>query len=235
MASDTDRVRDLIRFYSLLGELAQKTGGSKLLAECNGRDGWPKRGIYFFLESGEQRSDSGAGDRIVRVGTHALKPGSATSLWNRLSQHKGVSSSGGGNHRGSIFRLIVGDALMRKNGLDYPSWGKGSSAKRDVTSGELDLERVVSETIGAMPFLWLDIDDAPGPASARGYIERNAIALLSNLNKPSLDAASSNWLGLSSSRNLVRESGLWNSKHVAEDYDRKFLDELELLIAKVEG
>jgi hypothetical protein len=30
-----------------------------------------------------------------------------------------------------------------------------------------------------MQLLWLEIDDEPSPASLRGFIERNAIALLS--------------------------------------------------------
>jgi hypothetical protein len=63
------------------------------------------------MEEGEERSHSGQGPRIVRVGTHALKGGSSTTLWKRLSQHKGQERSRRGNHRGSIFRLIVGTAL----------------------------------------------------------------------------------------------------------------------------
>jgi hypothetical protein len=55
--------------------------------------------VYFFREAGETRCDSGNGPRIVRVGTHALKAGSSTKLWTRLSQHRG-KSAGGGNHRG---------------------------------------------------------------------------------------------------------------------------------------
>ena len=227
------RIDDLIRFYSLLADLAARVDGLRLLAQCTGRDGWPKRGIYFFQEPGEQRSDTGIGSRIVRVGTHALKAGSRTSIWNRLSQHRGVTKSGGGNHRGSIFRLIIGDALIRRESLDYPTWGNGSSAKSDIRDSELPLERLVSKKLGAMPFLWLHIDDEPGPTSARGYIERNAIALLSNFNKPPLDAPSPTWLGHCSRRTLVRESGLWNSNHVADDYDRAFLDEMESLIARV--
>jgi len=34
-----------------------------------------------------------------------------TTLWARLSQHRGSAKSGGGNHRCSIFRLLVGRAL----------------------------------------------------------------------------------------------------------------------------
>jgi hypothetical protein len=81
---------------------------------------WPKRGVYFFRELGENRSDTGEGPRIVRVGTHALKSGSQTKLWTRLSQHKGQPSTGRGNHRGSIFRLIVGTALIKRDAHDFP-------------------------------------------------------------------------------------------------------------------
>ena len=69
---------------------------------------WPQRGVYFFRESSEDRSDTGSDPRIVRVGTHALKDGSGTKLWTRLSQHKGHPSTGGGNHRGSVFPGLSG-------------------------------------------------------------------------------------------------------------------------------
>ncbi len=81
-----------------------------------------------------------------------------------------------------------------------------------------------------MPFLWLDINDEPGPDSLRGNIERNAIALLSNYGKMSLDPPSPTWLGQFCNRPLVRESGLWNQNHVAERYDPAFLDSLEELV-----
>jgi len=95
---------DLVRFYSIIDRLEQSIGGQRRLADCSGRMTWPRRGVYFFRESGESRSDTGNGPRTVRVRTHALKTGSGTKLWTRLSQHKGQLSTGGGNHRGSIFR-----------------------------------------------------------------------------------------------------------------------------------
>lgn len=103
------------------------------------------------------------------VGTHALKDGSGTKLWTRPSQHRG-HSGGGGNHRGSIFRLIVGAALVRRD----PKWGTRKTAKAGVMIGEVALERQVSEVIGRMSFIWLPIGDEPGPNSCRGYIERSA-------------------------------------------------------------
>jgi hypothetical protein len=102
------RLDDLVTFYKILEALEQRWGAKRLLRDCDGRQEWPQRGVYFFFEQGEMRAQSGAGMRVVRVGTHALKPGSKTTLWNRLSQHQGVRRSGGGNHRGSIFRLLAG-------------------------------------------------------------------------------------------------------------------------------
>jgi hypothetical protein len=178
------RLDDLRRFYRILDVLEQRLGGTRMLSECDGRLSWPQRGIYFFMEQGEERSDTGTGRRIVRVGAHALTQGSRTKLWSRLSQHRGQIASGGGNHRGSIFRLIVGTALMADDGHQFPTWGKGSTASAAIRTGETGLECEVSKVIGAMPFVWLAVDDDPGKDSLRGYIERNSIALLSNYRKP---------------------------------------------------
>ncbi|RDI53629.1 hypothetical protein [Microvirga subterranea] len=195
---------------------------------------WPNRGVYFFMEDGETRSDSGSGPRIVRVGTHALTDSSCTKLWVRLRQHRGQGKSGGGNHRGSIFRLIVGAALMARYGHDFPTWGQGNNAPADVRLGEITLEREVSKVIGAMPFLCLAIEDEASPRSLRGYIERNSIALLSNFEKGPLDPPSAGWLGHSCNRERVRTSGLWNQNHVDEVYDPAFLGRLEALVSNTE-
>ena len=225
------RLQHLTRFYSLLDRLERNVGGERKLADCSGRMPWPRRGVYFFREGGENRTDTGNGPRVVRVGTHALKAGSGTKLWTRLSQHKGQPSTGGGNHRGSIFRLLVGTALISRHGYDFPTWDVGNSASRDIRKGELALERDVSHFIGNMPFLWVAIDDEPGPASLRGYIERNSIALLGNCQRLALDPPSKEWLGRRCDRERVRSSGLWNSRHVDESYDPAFLERLDQLVS----
>lgn len=230
-----ERVAHLIRLYSILDRLERRLDGALKLADCSGRMKWPSRGIYFFHETGENRKDTGEGPRVVRVGTHALKAGSSTKLWTRLSQHKGQSGTGSGNHRGSIFRLIVGAALCDRDGHTYLTWGKGNTASRDVRTGERALECAVSRVIGEMPFLWLAIEDEPGPQSLRGFIERNSIALLSNYGKKPLDPPSPNWLGRHADRERIRNSGLWNSNHVDESYDPAFLDELERLVSATGG
>ena len=88
------RIADLVRFYEILADLAYKVGTSRKLYDCSGRMIWPKRGVYFFFEGGENRSDTGDGPRVIRVGTHALSVGSRTQLWSRLSQHKGQRNGG---------------------------------------------------------------------------------------------------------------------------------------------
>jgi len=228
---NAERFAHLVRFYSMLDRLETRNHGARILSNCSGRMDWPIRGVYFFREPGEQRTHTGDGPRIVRVGTHALKAGSGTRLWTRLSQHRGQSSTGGGNHRGSIFRLLVGAAIMKRDFLNLPTWGRGNSADRTVRSGELTLEHQVSEWIGRMSFLWLAIEDEAGPESLRGYIERNSIALLSNYNRDPLDPPSENWLGRQSDRERVRRSGLWNQNYVEGSCDPAFLDRLDQLVS----
>lgn len=235
-----NRIADTGRFYDLLAGIEARVGGRRTLATCDGRMDWPQRGVYFFFEAGERRSLSGSGDRVVRVGTHALTDRSRTKLWARLSQHRGVAKSGGGNHRGSIFRLLVGAALSKRGDCPLPpSWGipgdPGAAARRlgvtpaAVKEAEADLERRVSTYIGRMPFLWLNVPDDPSLHSDRGVIERNAIALLSRARTARADAPSGRWLGADSDRQRVRASGLWNNRHVDEDYDAAFLDLMEAL------
>lgn len=221
------RLEDLIRFYRLLDELKGRLGGARRLADCTGRMDWPRRGVYFFFEDGELRSGSGSGPRVVRVGTHGLKSGSKSTLWGRLRQHRGSQRSGGGNHRGSIFRLLVGASLLEREGIGCGSWSVGSSAPRHVREGEVGLERRVSTVLGSMMVLPLAVDDEPGPSSLRGVLERNAIALLSAAGRQGPDHPSQAWLGRSCPRPRVRDSGLWNQNHVDELYDPGFLDLLQ--------
>ncbi len=94
-----ERREAVVRFHLLLGELADRLGGARTLADVTGRSGWPSAGVYFFSEPGEVRE--GGGPRVVRIGTHALTETSKTTLWSRLRAHRG-SVNGGGNHRTSI-------------------------------------------------------------------------------------------------------------------------------------
>lgn len=230
------RAADLDRLYDLLDALAEAVGGPRRLGDCTGYMDWPERGVYFVFAPDEFRAD-GDGHRLARVGTHAVSAGSSTTLWNRLRAHRGNERgtfAGGGNHRGSVFRERVGEAIVARDGLDgaYPHWGEGSSADREVRLKETGLERRVSEYVRDCPFLWVRIDDEPGPDSDRAYVERNAIALASNAGRNPIDLRSGDWLGSHSPSPAIRRSGLWNVDHVQATYDPEFLDVLAEAVAE---
>ena len=225
------RVDDLERFYELIDRQRRAVGGARLLSDCSKATGWPSYGVYFFFEDGERRE--AGGPRIVRVGTHAVSVGSKTTLWNRLAAHRGTvggSQDGGGNHRGSIFRLHVGKALLARDSFDEEAaatWGAGASAPTAVREAEYPIELAVSRYICAMPVLWVGIPGDAGPTSDRKLVEAGAIALLSNRGRERIDPPSPGWLGRFSPHPAIRESGLWNVEHVDERHDAAFLNVLD--------
>lgn len=225
------RIDDVEHFYDLIDRLRVATRGARYLRDCSKTTGWPTHGVYFFFEDGERR-ETGE-QRIVRIGTHAVSAGSKTTLWNRLSAHRGTvggSQAGGGNHRGSIFRLHVGRALLARGGFDEQAastWGIGSSAPKEVRQAEYPIERAVSEYIGAMPVIWVSIPGDAGTESDRKLVEANAIALLSNCDREPIDPPTQGWLGRLSPHPAIRESGLWNVQHVDEHHDSAFLTVFE--------
>jgi hypothetical protein len=233
------RCQDLDQFYSLLDDLEATVGGKRRLRNCDGRMNWPDRGVYFFFHPDECR-ESRDQLRVTRIGTHAVSTGSGTSLWDRLRTHRGAQRGtyeGGGNHRGSVFRKRIGEALIGRDSLEeqYPEWGVGSSAGRELRLDELEMERRVSEHIRELPFLWVDVADEPGPESDRAYIERNAIALVSNFGKESIDPRDEGWLGHYSPVTDIKRSGQWNINHIEEEYDPEFLQTLEQYIDRMPG
>lgn len=235
------RLAHVKRLYELFDFLADRVDGPRLLRDVGKYRDWPERGVYYFFEPTEFRGDSHESPRIVRVGTHGLKLGAKSTLVGRLRQHRGSDS--GGSHRGSVFRALVGQALLERGGLpECQSWGVASargeaSRKLQITIEtikkiEAPIEKAVSNFLGILPVLWVDVSDAPGADSARGYVERNSIALLSNFGKTPIDPPSASWLGNQSDRSRVKQSGLWNNNHVEENYDRQFLNDLERYIER---
>jgi hypothetical protein len=222
---------DLTRFYSLLATLQSTRLQPVALGSCSGKScRWPKRGVYFFTEPGEYRRDDTATPRVVRVGTHAVGVGSKSTFWGRLRAHRGTRD-GRGDHRGSIFRLHVGNALLASTGHALPLWGIGRSAKRETKESETEHERRVTAYLAKMRVSWIEVADDSGPESDRSLIERNAIALLSNRMDP-VDRPSPTWLGLSSSRPEIVASGLWNLDYVNDEYAPTFLDKFEHYVSQ---
>ena len=166
-----------------------------------------------------------------RVGTHALTAASQATLWGRLRQHRGHISGrhpGGGNHRASVFRRHVGAAIIRRRKLPpglLDSWLDRHGPRTGHADQETRIEEATSTYIGAMPFLWLAIEQR----ADRGCVERNSIALTSCL-ADGLDQPSAGWLGHEAARAEISQSGLWNIEHIRHHHEPGFLDLLDQLI-----
>lgn len=221
------------RFFKLMQEVWAAQGGGRRIELTNGRQDWPKRGVYFILSAhslGRARMP-----RIVRVGTHAVSQGSKTTLWNRLSTHRGTEA-GSGSHRSSIFRLHVGRAWARYAADKcWPeTWAQGQSAPLKIRQGEQMLEQQVSRLIGAMNVIWLDVDDEAGPKSERAYIERNVIGLLSRIGLLQ-NIAEPDWLGHFSADWRIASTGLWNLNYIFYRPDPDFIDRITVAVQKTIG
>lgn len=220
------RDTDTRRFYSLLGELDLQLGGPRRLRDCTASSGWPLNGVYFFFEDGENRT-AGKGARVVRVGTHAVKvtTPSRRTLWDRLETHRGrqPGDTGGPRRSHSVFRRHVGTAIIKLDHLGDEVHDNWYHYRHQPL--EERIEMAVSQYIGVMPFLWLDVPDR----ATRHAIEAGAISLLSRCSGGS-DPPSSGWLGQHAFRAEIRASGLWNVHYTYGHYDPCFLD---LMAARV--
>jgi hypothetical protein len=191
-----DRIKHLNRFYDILLRLESKTG-TRMLASCDNHMEWPQHGVCFFFEHGEFR-DNGTQMRVVQVTIANSVTDPLSPLWNRLRQHRGTISgkfAGGGNHRVSDFRSNIGNALINREKLAYPSW-EVESSNAATRKQEHPLEVEVSRIINHMPFLWLSTDYSSNPIQLSQFINRNAVSLLSNHHrKIKYDQPSEHWLG----------------------------------------
>lgn len=192
----------------------------------------PTHGVYFFFDEAEATRFSNIVPRLVRVGTHGVSAGSTATLRNRLRTHFGTRA-GQGNHRASVFRLHVGRAIIERENLQeqFPDWGKGQSATREITDREAVLETRVSQYIGNLRVLAIPVLDSAGKSSMRATIERQFIAMFTE-HLCALDSPNPNWLGRFSDKTNIKETGLWNVRDVGEPYDLKFLTFLDAYLNK---
>lgn len=111
------RTEDEARLYEEVGRLARVLGGPRRLADSSAGDGWPTRGLYLFFEEGETCLDGSP--QITRIGTHALRQQSMTTLWGRLAQHRGQV---GGQNPGGVRGVRGHD--QHACGLEGPGLGE---------------------------------------------------------------------------------------------------------------
>ncbi|MBR0951279.1 hypothetical protein JQ591_12605 [Bradyrhizobium canariense] len=210
------RIRDLARFYSWIE--SQREGGKAFAFRNLTSQPVPKRGVYIFLDRREPNF-LGSRPRIVRIGTHAVSFGSKATLRGRLRNHLGPANEIG-NHRGSIFRLHVGRAMLHETASTemLPSWGLGQDADQETKALEVEHELAVSRYLQDLEVVLIDVDDEPRKDSLRAKVEAQLIALCSESMRP-IDCPTVDWLGFKSPVASIRESGLWNIRGVGEKYD----------------
>lgn len=160
----------------------------------------PKNGIYILFEKGEKFNDL---KRIVRIGTHT----GDNQLQSRLKQHFVKE-----NKDRSIFRKNIGRALLNAqndNFLKHWELDLTTRANKEKYSEHIDfdkqqsIEKKVSEYIhNNFSFVVFEVLEK----EQRLRIESRIISTVSNCTncKPS-----ENWLGLSSPKQKIKDSGLW--------------------------
>lgn len=177
----------------------------------------PEKGVYLFINPTEPSIDKNSG-RIVRIGTHAVSEGSKATLRNRLTNHRGTLN-GLGNHRGSIFRLHVGNAILQRENLfhEFPQWGLGQNASKGVRDSEQNLEQLVSTYLSKLEVAIIKAEDKASKNSVRAKVETQLISLFTE-DFGSVDRASPNWLGSHSKLEKINTTGLWNLRDVGGRY-----------------
>lgn len=160
----------------------------------------PLNGIYILFEKGEKAHET---DRIVRIGTHT----GVNQLRSRLKQHF-INE----NKDRSIFRKNIGRAILSKSNDPYLKlWELDLTTRKskEEFSNLIDLEKqkqiekqVTKYIQDNFSFSVISIEDK----NKRLEIESKIISTISLCEqcKPS-----DSWLGLFSSKQKIRESGLW--------------------------
>lgn len=181
----------------------------------------PLNGIYILFERGEKAHDN---DRIVRVGSHT----GVDQLRSRLKQHF-INE----NKDRSIFRKNIGRALLNKEKDGFlDKWELDLTTKeaKDKFSHlvdfdkQLEVEKKVSKFIqDNFSFVVFRVGDK----DKRLALESKIISTIS-LCKECFPSKS--WLGLSSPKEKIKESGLWLVNELyKEGLNEKDMEELEKL------
>lgn len=163
----------------------------------------PKNGIYIIFQKGETFEGM---DRIVRVGTHTGQ----NQLRSRLKQHFEKE-----NKNRSIFRKNIGRCFLEKSPY-LPIWELDITPKKDreekLKQIDQEYERELEKRISAFirenfSFCVFEVNDK----NKRLEFESKIISTLSNAALPEIKAIqpSQEWLGNHSTKNKIRESGLW--------------------------
>jgi hypothetical protein len=169
----------------------------------------------------------------VRVGTHS-------------SDNASIESRVVGEHLKewgrSVFRRHVGTALILRGDFDNSihwaereqlaaswyarvnGWAVHADPRR-LDRRLHELHPLVTEYIGSMSLIWVEIPDR----TDRLEFERQCIRLLSNYSRSHapVDPPSDDWLGRHALSSAIQISGLWNVHNVKSRHRPGFLDQFE--------
>lgn len=160
----------------------------------------PRNGIYVIFEKGEIFNDI---DRIVRVGTHTGEK----QLRSRLKQHFVKE-----NKNRSIFRKNIGRCFLNKDKSHYLDlWELDITSKADKDKNlklldinfEKQLEKRISDYVQTnLSFCVFQVDTK----EQRLFWESKIVSTLAKSNELT---PSKNWLGNYSTKDKIKQSGLW--------------------------
>jgi hypothetical protein len=183
----------------------------------------PENGIYFFYEKGETWGHGRERPRIVRIGTH--REGNFRS---RIAEHfllnerkMNFDATRSPPHDRSIFRKNIGRALLNRSHNPYLAvWNidftikenlKKHGGLRDIGEEhriEGEVTRILRQNF-SFKFAMLE-----GQAQRMGSAGLEA-RLIGTVARCRACRPSAGWLGLHSSVEKIRQSGLWLVQHLA--------------------
>jgi hypothetical protein len=182
----------------------------------------PLNGIYVLFEKGEEAHGA---DRIVRIGTHTGN----NQLRSRLRQHF-INE----NKDRSIFRKNIGRALLNKDKDPFlEQWNLDLTTRKAKESNkdkiDFEKQRAIEKNVTKymqdnFSFVVFEVPKKED----RLILESKIISTISLCKEC---GASTDWLGLYSPKDKIKENGLWlvNELH-KEPLNKTDLDELKRLL-----
>ena len=167
-----------------------------------------KNGIYILFEQGEIAHGV---DRITRVGSHR----SDDCLLMRLNEHF-INE----NKDRSIFRKNIGRAILNKSHDPYLStWELDLTSRksRERYAYRIDHHRQAQIESEVTVIMRSKFSFCVIPVEGKENRKRYESRLIATVAQCTQCRPSKNWLGLYSTKEKIRSSGLWNYQHVAGD------------------
>ena len=187
----------------------------------------PLKGIYILFERGEEGH---GGERIVRVGTHTGEG----QLPSRLKQHFLNE-----NKDRSIFRKNIGRAFLNKeNDKFIDSWEIDLTTReaKDQFSKQIDLDKQKKIEKDVTKYIQDNFSFVVFPIEDKDKRLEFESKIISTISGCTLCFPSKSWLGLSSPKEKIKDSGLWLVNELyKKPLSKEDFIELERLIKSQNG